>query len=219
MEPKAKTKGRKGRAKPRKVTRGIDSRVKVALIGVVLVAVVVWLVFLIKPAQQNQLGQPPVTASFDNLIGQQAPDFALESYDGRKFVLSQLKGKTVVLFFSEGVMCYPACWDQIVAFGEDRRLNNESVVTLTIVNDKKDEWKQAVDEMPELGRAIVLLDTDRSVSRTYGVLSLPSSMHRGQLPGHTYLIVDSKGVIRYTKDDVQMAIRNGELVSAIAKLS
>ena len=72
--------------------------------------------------------------------------------------------------------------------------------------------------MPELSAATVLFDNNRSVSTTYGVLNLSSSMHRGQYPGHSYVLVDREGVVRFTKDDSQMAVRNDALATEIEKL-
>ena len=43
-------------------------------------------------------------------------------------------------------------------------------------------------------------------------------MHKGSYPGHTYFIIDKEGIIRYTKDDPSMAIRNNELAAELAKL-
>lgn len=156
---------------------------------------------------------------FNKLNGKPAPDFTLESYDGKKIILSSLKGKNVVLFFSEGLMCYPACWNQIAAFGKDNRFARGDLVVLTIVNDRRKDWKSAIEKMPELAQAIVLFDTNRLVSKAYGVLALPSSMHRGQLPGHTYVIVDRDGMISFVRDDEQMAIRNDLLIQEIEKLN
>lgn len=161
--------------------------------------------------------KPADSTTFDNLLGKPAPDFTLESYDGKKYTLSSLKGKNVILFFNEGLMCYPACWNQVAAFGSDKDLSAR-VVVLNINVDPKEEWKKAVDKMPELTSATVLLDTDRTVSQTYGVLTLNSSMHRGQFPGHSYVIVDKEGIIRFTQDDSQMAVRNKELLAEVDKL-
>lgn len=158
------------------------------------------------------------TETFGKLLNRKAPDFILESYEGEKINLGSLKGKNIVLFFSEGLMCYPACWDQIAAFGKDQKLNNQNTLTFTIVNDRRQDWKTALDKMPELASAKVLFDTNRSASLSYGVLSLPSSMHRGQLAGHTYVIVDREGIVRFVFDDPQMAIRNQELLDEIGKL-
>ncbi len=152
-------------------------------------------------------------------VGYQAPDFTLTSYDGKKISLGDYRGKKVVLFFTEGAMCYPSCWNQIAAFGKDSAFNNEDTLVLNIMVDTKNEWKKAVDKMPELAPATVLLDVSRNVSKEYGVLSLPSSMHKGQYPGHTYLILDKNGVVRFVKDDPQMAVRNDELKVELEKLN
>src|SRR3990167_6342502 len=56
---------------------------------------------------------------FKEAIGQKAPDFEVESIDGEKVKLSDYLGKNIVLFFNEGAMCYPACWNQIAELGND----------------------------------------------------------------------------------------------------
>jgi len=162
--------------------------------------------------------QPTDSTVFNNLLDKTAPDFSLESYDGSQYKLSDLKGKNVLLFFNEGLMCYPACWNQIAAFGKDKELADKALV-LNITTDSKDRWKEAVTKMPELSSAITVFDADRKVSNAYGVLKLESSMHRGQFPGHTYVLIDKEGVVRFIKDDVQMAVRNKELIAEVDKLS
>jgi len=154
---------------------------------------------------------------FNSLVGKSAPDFTLESYDGKKITLSELKGKNVILFFNEGLMCYPACWNQISAFGKDTQLQSKAVV-LNITADSKNDWKQAIDKMPELVQSTVLFDSNRQISQKYGVLTLPSSMHKGQFPGHSYAIIDKEGIIKFVRDDVQMAVRNQELAAEVDKL-
>lgn len=156
-------------------------------------------------------------AVFNGLVGKVAPDFTLESYNGEKITLSSYKGKNVILFFNEGLMCYPACWNQIAAFGKDTNLSKKAVI-LNIAVDPKNNWKQAIDKMPDLAQATVLFDSSRQVSQTYGVLALPSSMHKGQFPGHSYVIVDKEGIIRFARDDVAMAVRNQELSAEVDKL-
>src|SRR3972149_7905785 len=125
---------------------------------------------------------------FDSLMGKQAPDFTLESYDGKKYTLRRLKSKNVILFFNEGLMCYPSCWNQIAAFGSDSEFSKKNTVVFNITVDSKNDWKDAVNKMPELAKATVLFDSERIVSSAYGVLTLGSSMHRGQFPGHSYVI-------------------------------
>jgi len=168
---------------------------------------------------EHHEGQSVYEDKFNALLGQPAPDFTLSSYDDKKIKLSELRGKKVVLFFTEGVMCYPSCWNQIAAFGKDEAFKKEDTIVLAIVVDTKNEWKKAVDKMPELASSAILHDVAKNVSKEYGVLSLPSSMHKGQFPGHTYLILDKDGVVRFIKDDPQMAVRNDELKAELEKLN
>jgi hypothetical protein len=43
-------------------------------------------------------------------------------------------------------------------------------------------------------------------------------MHPGQLPGHTYLVIDGAGVVREVIDDANMAVNNDMLVKLAMKL-
>ena len=202
----------------------------VALSILIFIAAVVGVSYILgsKNSQDNQQadhpdehheGQSTYEDKFNALLEKQAPDFTLYSYDDKKVTLSELKGKKVVLFFTEGVMCYPSCWNQIAAFGKDDAFKKEDTMVLAIVVDTKNEWRKAIDKMPELAQTTVLLDLSKEISKEYGVLSLSSSMHKGQFPGHTYLIVDKDGVIRFIKDDPQMAVRNDVLKAELEKLN
>jgi len=157
-------------------------------------------------------------ATFKSLLDKPAPDFTLEAYDGRRISLKDLKGKNVIIFFTEGAMCYPSCWDQMVAFSKEPKFNNDKTVVLSIVVDPRSDWAEAVKQMPELSSSTVLLDIDRNISLTYGALTLTSSMHRGEFPGHTYIIVDKEGIVRYLLDDEYMQIRNKELLKELDKI-
>ncbi len=177
------------------------------------------------PAEADDMASmhaPPSPADntkFQSLLGLPAPLFKLQSYDGREVDLASFRGKNVVLFFSEGAMCAPSCWDQINAFTKDSGFSKENTVVLVVVVDSKADWDGVVREDPKIAAATVLLDSDRKVSESYGVLTVDSSMHRGQFPGHTYVVVDKDGVIRYEKDDPDMRINNKELLANISKLN
>lgn len=162
--------------------------------------------------------QPADAKLFNNLVGKSAPDFTLESFSGEKITLSSLRGKNVILFFNEGLMCYPACWNQVAEFGKDNNFKNKNTVVFNITVDPKKDWQEAVGKMPELAAATTLLDLDKKVSNLYGVLNLPSSMHRGQFPGHSYVVIDKNGIVRFVHDDPAMALRNKELANEISSL-
>ncbi|KKT16750.1 MAG: hypothetical protein A2654_00355 [Candidatus Nealsonbacteria bacterium RIFCSPHIGHO2_01_FULL_43_31] len=161
---------------------------------------------------------------FEQAIGKQAPDFSLESIDGKTVELSDYRGRNVVLFFNEGSMCYPACWDQMTAFGNDERFNTDNVAVFSIVVDQRSEWEKIINEVPQFSKARILFDSDRKVSTAYNVMALPSSMHPPSpmhpdgYPGHTYFIIDQEGIVRYVFDDPNMALRNDLLISELSKL-
>lgn len=156
--------------------------------------------------------------SFSDAIGKKAPSFALEDLSGNEIKLSDYTGKFVVLFFNEGQMCYPGCWNQITVLSRDERLNNDKTVSFSIVVDKKSVWEGIVKKSPQMKESKILFDTDRVVSSAYDVLSLESSMHPGSYPGHTYVVIDKEGLIRYTLDDPNMGVWNDKLVEIISKL-
>ena len=156
--------------------------------------------------------------SFNEAVGKQAPDFSLESIDGKTIKLSDYRGKNIILFFNEGEMCYPACWDQMAALGNDERFNTNDIAAFSIVPDQKSVWEKITGEVTDLSRAKILFDTRKAVSSAYDVLSLQSSMHPGSYPGHTYFIIDREGIISYAFDDPSMAIRNDLLISELSKL-
>ncbi len=159
-------------------------------------------------------------------IGSTAPDFILQGVNGSAVKLSDYRGKTVVLFFSEGEMCYPACWSQMAALATDPRFNNNNVVAFSIVTDSRDPWIAVLNNatalqknnMTGLDKAKLLFDADRSVSTTYNVFNLPSSMHPGQDPGHTLFVIDKNGVIRSTLDDPSMNVDNEKLAAALSAI-
>lgn len=155
---------------------------------------------------------------FKEAVGKKAPNFELESVDGETVRLSDYLGKNVVLFFNEGSMCYPACWDQVAGLGNDSRFDTESVAAFSIVVDTKRQWLDIVSKTPNMTKAKILFDTSRSVSKAYDVLYLDSPMHPGSFPGHTYFIIDKEGIIRFTLDDPSMAIANDKLIKEIEKL-
>ena len=156
--------------------------------------------------------------SFKEAVGKKAPDFELESISRETVKLSDYLGKNVVLFFNEGSMCYPACWDQIAQLGTDSRFETESIAAFSVVVDTKSQWLDIVSKSPNLAKSKILFDTSRSVSKAYDVLYLDSPMHPGALPGHTYFIIDKEGIIRFTLDDPNMALANDKLIKEIEKI-
>ena len=158
------------------------------------------------------------SAQLDSLVGKPMPAIELTDKDGKAFSPANAKGKYTVLFFNEGLMCYPACWNQISAFGSDPRFNGDQIQAISVVTDPASEWQKAITKMPELAKADIMFDTRANASRQLGMLTTLSSMHKGSLPGHTYIVIDKEGIVRYVFDDPNMAIANDMLFGKIGAL-
>lgn len=188
----------------------------ILIVAIVIVAGIMYAVGKGQSPSGTQSGAPvKILADMNSLLNQPAPDFTLTDKNGTAVKLSDLRGKTVVLFFNEGLMCYPACWDQMAKLSSDARLNTDSVKSYSIVVDAASNWAPAVAKMPELAQANVLYDNDSVVSRGYGMLKANSSMHYGVYPGHSYVIIDPQGIVKYIFDDPRMAINNDKIAEQI----
>ena len=157
-------------------------------------------------------------AAFEEFVGKQAPAFELENIEGSIIRMKDFKNKNIILFFNEGSMCYPSCWNQIAQLSNDQRFNNDNVASFSIVVDPKERWQEIIKKVPQMSLAKILFDNSRAVSSAYHTLYLQSSMHKGSLPGHTYFIINKEGIIKYVLDDPSMAINNDKLASELDKL-
>lgn len=166
----------------------------------------------------TQSQSPASSAALDAMVGKPVPDFSFTDMKGIVYSKEGLKGKNVILFFNEGLMCYPACWEQIVQLSPGSFSNASDTIALSIVVDDRNDWQQAIDQMPALANATVVFDTNKDVSEKFNVLTTPSSMHYGQLPGHSYVVVDKEGIVRHTYDDPSMALHNDQLKQVVEKL-
>ncbi len=172
-------------------------------------------------AVDNMHGSPgaPNTEQLNSLIGKPMPSIQLTDKDGKTYTPADFKGKYTVLFFNEGLMCYPACWNQMASFGSDQRFNSGQIQAISVVTDSARDWQTAIAKMPELAKATTLFDSGANASRQLGMLTTNSSMHRGSLPGHTYVVVDKNGIVRFVFDDPNMAIANDMLFNKIGELN
>ena len=214
-----------------------DKKMPVVTIVVVSIAVLALGYFLFKSSPDNSAnsarinqtastddhhGGSPMAANSDQLnalVGKPMPDIELKDKDGKTYTAADPKGKNIVLFFNEGLMCYPACWNQIASFGSDERFNSGDIQAISVVVDSANDWKTAIAKMPQLAKANTMFDTGASASRQLGMLTTASSMHRGSLPGHTYVVIDKEGIVRYVFDDPNMAMANDMLFGKIGELN
>ncbi|KKQ62196.1 MAG: hypothetical protein US82_C0017G0003 [Parcubacteria group bacterium GW2011_GWC1_38_22] len=155
--------------------------------------------------------------TMQSLVGKPAPAFKITDRQGKAYSNESLKGKKVVLFFNEGLACYPACWEQMKQLSSDSRLNNDDTITLSVVTDSIEGWQGATAKTSELAAIKVAFDQGAVASEVFGTISAPSSMHGG-VPGHSYVVIDTEGVVRFVLDDPKMGINNEKINSELLKI-
>ncbi len=129
--------------------------------------------------------------------GELAPPIQLPSTTGQTFDLAALRGKTVLLFFQEGLGCQ-SCWAQLkdmeAQMGSFRALGIDTMVSIT--TNPLDALKQ---EAANDGISTPLLsDQNLAVSRAYHADQY--GMMNGSSDGHSFLIVGPDGRIRWRAD-------------------
>lgn len=144
--------------------------------------------------------------------GTVAPDFSLPSTAGRTIALSDYKGKNILLFFNEGVMCSP-CWQEISKlekFKDDFEKLNTVIIPISV--DDQKTWDPILQE--ERITTPILIDTDRKITKLYKALGTPSSMHEDRA-GHTYIHIAPDGKIHSSADFPNMNVPTNTLLSHI----
>jgi peroxiredoxin len=125
-----------------------------------------------------------------------APSFReFDVISGDLITDESLRGRNALLFFSEGVMCQ-ACFQQIQALeAESEVLKQRGLTLINVTNDPDDYAREAV-EAYEI-RTPLIADEDRDMSSVYDVLG--QGMH-ANTAGHTFILVDKTGHIRWRRD-------------------
>lgn len=185
----------------------------IVVILVIIVSVVALIGIVIFDQNKNPMAQ------LDKMVNKPSPDFSFSDLNGKNYSSDNLKGKNIVLFFNEGIGCYPACWNQIASFGADDRFNTNDIIAISVVLDSPENWKKVINKMEGLDKAIIAIDKNGLASRRFGTMTLSSSMHYGSSPGHTYVVIDKQGIVRYALDDPTMAVRDDQIFNEILKLN
>lgn len=192
----------------------MENEINIKTVALILTLIIVPIIAMLVFSQFNK-----PNSKLDNLLNKPAPSFSVTDRTGNVYSLDNLKGKKVVLFFSEGLACYPACWNQIASFATDQRFNTPDTIALSVVLDTPEDWQKVTQKMDGIDKANIVFDNGGQVSRTFGMMSVTSSMRQGTSPGHTYVILDKQGIVRYVFDDPSMAVRNDKIASELAKIN
>lgn len=134
--------------------------------------------------------------------GAQAPEIDLPSTAGGTFDLQAMRGKTVLLYFQEGLTCEP-CWTQLKDIQAQQSrfqaLGIDQIVSIT--SDPLSAIKQKVSDE---GITIpVLSDENLQVSKLYNAdkfTMMPAMMGMAARDGHSFVMVNKDGTIAWRAD-------------------
>lgn len=129
--------------------------------------------------------------------GSAAPNFTLPSTAGSEFELAAQRGKTVLLYFQEGLMCQP-CWEQISDIEAEWEAFQSLGVDLLvpITSDAVGPLRQKVED-EELSTPI-LSDGDLSLAPSYEANQY--GMMGTGMYGHSFVLVGPDGNIQWRAD-------------------
>jgi peroxiredoxin Q/BCP len=173
--------------------RKTGMRAAIAL-GAAGVAAVLFAIF--SGASHSGSGAYPYQAASPS-AGQAAPGFTLASSTGGRISLSQYRGKSVLLFFQEGLTCQP-CWNQITDLQQHAAQLKAAGIS-QVVSITTDPVGAITQKARDMGLTIpVLSDPVLVVSRAYhaNVYTMMGSSR----DGHTFILVRPDGVIRWRAD-------------------
>lgn len=191
--------------------RGRLRAVGAAVAGAVAFVALGYLYFTATPAARTagRSADPRITL----LAGQPAPDFVLPTTSGQPVSLAEYRaGRSVLLYFQEGVMC-PPCWQQMRELRADQaKLDALDVALLTIAVDPPQMLaemaaRERVADMP------LLYDEGARVSHQYQATYV--SMHPGERPGHTFVLIDADGMIRWREDFREMYVPDARILGPV----
>jgi len=142
--------------------------------------------------------------------GVRAPAFSLPATDGRTVSLASLQGRNLLLYFNEGVGC-DSCFSQLVEIEKSQaRLDELGVTLVPFMPNSVSEVRR---ELARFGlRTPALIDASLDVARAYDTLGRG---HHANLPGHSFILVDKAGTIRWRGDYPSMYVASAELLETI----
>ena len=147
--------------------------------------------------------------------GQTAPDFTLPDQHGDPVTLSQLRGKTVVLYFYPKADT-PGCTAQACGVRDhSTEYDAAGAVVLGVSRDPVSQLR-AFAEKYELAFPL-LADEDHAVAEAYGVW-VEKSMYGRKFFGNerTSFVIDAEGVVREVLRKVRPAQHDELVLGALA---
>lgn len=146
--------------------------------------------------------------------GQPAPDFELLTDGGKTIRLSDLRGRTVVLFFYPEADT-PGCTMEACGFRDDLSAFQERDVAVLGISPDRVQKQAAFSLRYELTYPL-LADADHQVAEAYGVWQrkkLFDQEYKGVV--RTTFVIDPEGVISHVFEGVQAEGHSQEVLAAL----
>jgi peroxiredoxin Q/BCP len=125
--------------------------------------------------------------------GDVAPDFGATLSNGERFVLSEYRGKKIVVLFFYPKDFTPGCTAEVCSFRDNYDELTKYDALLLGVSSDPEESHRAFIQRHHLPFPLIS-DSDRTIARAYGV----SARLGGILPGtqRVTFVIDKQGIIR-----------------------
>lgn len=137
-----------------------------------------------------------------------APDFTLTATDGKSVTLSELRGKPVLLFFSEGAGC-DACLVQMQKIEQDPAFAAKGITIVPIVMNTAEQINA---DRSRIGVKSAFYLDDGKVTRAYNMLG--KGMH-ADLPGHGFVLVNAAGQQVWSAEYPSMYLSPADLLKEV----
>ncbi|MGV8909404.1 MAG: peroxiredoxin family protein [Propionicimonas sp.] len=138
-----------------------------------------------------------------------APDFTMPTTSGTTVTLSKLRGKPVLLYFSEGAGC-GAC---LMQMGEiEKKKADFDALGITVLPIVMNSKADITADMARYGVTTPFLIDDGTASKAYGTLG--KGMH-AELPGHSFALIDAAGVQRWFGEYPSMWLEPATILNEI----
>lgn len=152
---------------------------------------------LLSSKPQDQIASTPTPA----------PTFTLTDTTGASVDLAAMRGRNVILYFSEGAGCQSCLLQMAQIEAQQAKFDAANITVLPIVMNTKDQI--TADMAANNVKTPFLLD-DGTVSTEYGTIG--KGMHAG-LPGHSFVVIDTNGMQRWYGEYPSMWLEPTDLLA------
>jgi thioredoxin-dependent peroxiredoxin len=149
------------------------------------------------------------------LEGKVAPDFTMKDKDGKATKLSELRGKKDVVIYFYPKDFTPGCTMEATEFSRDYKKFKDAGIEIVGISPDDEESHQKFREKMGMPYPLVA-DTDKEVSKKYGVYGLKSFMGREYMGvNRSTFLVDKAGKVVKVFKKVKPAGHSKEVLEAL----